>query len=276
VIESRRNPRDKNGPADFAFAPAPAANEPSLSGQSENGGHPNGEPPLSVEIKKVLMASKDRQWKPKRPELQSILVRAAAVVNQFEQMEQNRPAELEKLIELSSWDEACRLVKRVGEPHSRRRSAKQRFDRRRHARRMGRQGLIEREFGTESATPMANNNPLTAILPRRTCLDELLEGGRVKMSRDWNCLENLFEKERHVLSKILRQKKINGTRVGREITYDYKAFIAIASQLFADRVWLADPKLWQRVSAAVALRVSEVTAKAPVKKAFNGFFDSGK
>src|SRR5206468_10240076 len=89
----------------------------------------------------------------------------------------------------------------------------------RKARRRGRPGLIEQEFGLKSPA-LSFLNPFKRSPPSGPCLDDLLKGGEVKMSAGLYCLESLFGVDRHQFPKTLPC-----SRRGRQVFYDLRAVI---------------------------------------------------
>src|SRR5262249_5972024 len=135
--------------------------------------------------------------------------------------------------------------------------------------------LIERQFGhnPDAASPgsFARLYPLPP-----NCLDEVIRGKTVKMSTEWNSLQELFGEERHALSKILRENRIRGRKVGREVQYNAKAVVAIGLHLLRLGAWLADTELRRKVFAAIEHRLDDLRASKSIRAAFGPLFQFGE
>jgi len=186
----------------------------------------------------------------------------------FQMVTQNRPKEIQELVEAAGMDEflrsLCQLVESIktrrlakkGQPEvlspeqkrQRTKAAKSRYEERRLFDNY-RRGLIEEQFAGPDEWSPIHGKPVPAT---GDCLDELLKGGHVKMSGSPNCMEDLFGVERHHFPP-----KVKGKEQGREQFYDDQAFLKIAEHLLNAGKWLADPEKRARVLHGIQFRIEE-------------------
>jgi hypothetical protein len=114
-----------------------------------------------------------------------------------------------------------------------------------------RTSLIEEQFGRNSFPAHPTLDPLNANF--YTCLDEILRGGRIKMSD----LEDLFGKERHRFKGCLPKRK----RTSKRCSYNYQTVLKIVDNLLCRKcAWLSDIEI-QRFLRGLSERASEIASQ---------------
>jgi len=195
-----------------------------------------------------------------------------ASIDAIDRVIENRPELLDQTVIASARDEVERLIKmlpNLPRPKQRRKKpssdqersqriakSKKRYDRHRTYKATG-VGLIEREFGEHR---LSLSNPFPADPPSGPCLDSLLAGGGVKMSRDLYSMEDLFGFDRHKFPK-----SIICVRRGRSVFYDLRGLmqcmVAFLGEKRPERNWLPEPVRRQRVLTGVIKRAQDVASE---------------
>jgi hypothetical protein len=118
--------------------------------------------------------------------------------------------------------------------------------------------ILLEQFGLDSPA-ISLSNPFNQSPPTGPCLDNLLNGGEVKMAGEVLCLQTLFGVNRHRLPKSL-----SCVRRGRETFYDLGAFMKCLISLLNCKVphlaWLPDADQRNRVLTGVIRRARDSSA----------------
>jgi hypothetical protein len=196
----------------------------------------------------------------------------------IERLIENRPRELDTVVQGSRYDDFWKLAKAIANlPRKKRRRAKPRTDKERrkniqlaknrHERVRWHRGiecgLIEREFSKPPAPrsffETITGQSLAGQLPGGPCLDDLLRGSEVRMSKDMYSLESLFGRSRKLLPTALRRH-----RVGRNFFYGHHAVLQCIDALLEEKnrrtPWLPDPAIRQFVLAGILIRAQATAA----------------
>jgi hypothetical protein len=204
--------------------------------QLENG---HGTPVPTVELVDVL----------------SVLKRQRARVRAAEDLlaiAENEPEKLPELI----WKSRIQAVKEAVLIARKRIPAKKCYDRSRRFSKFP--GLIKEQFTGSSVFSLFD--PSTSEPATGSCLDKLLAGEPVKMSRTANSLEQLFGIERHYLSKILRKRKVKLKKEEAQQFYTCEEFLVILDELLNEppgsAVWLPSAEKRLRLLSGIVHRIN--------------------
>lgn len=179
-----------------------------------------------------------------------------------------RPKQLASLLSEATWDEirtevlpiiaAQKKVRATPKTEEERvrgiKIAKNRYERNRR-RPADKPGWIERHFADQSYS-LSLLNPLRPPSPSGPCLDEIFQGGVVKMCNDMYSLQSLFGLSRKKLSAAGL-----GTRRGRSFFYDYRAVLRCMEELLKqtgeDADWLPEPSRRRTVLTGILFRAKQ-------------------
>lgn len=206
--------------------------------------------------------------------------------SQLKRLIANRPMELCDLLERDFWEALMRPSKTTASRHrrkqvrakpktteeriSRLRSAKDLYERRRRRARIMGIGRIEsesleqpdpRDTAGRSLSELLFGNDVKGRRPEGPCLDAIMKGGEVQMSRGIDCLEELFGRSRKLLPKGLP-----GRRDGRELFYGFPAVLQCMDVLLREcdrrRPWLVDRDRRRLVLSGILRRAKKVAPRS--------------